>query len=115
MARTKVNAPKGPKAASEEVELPENESTEASDGSDGDGEGDTADGGEDEVVTPMQVKVEPKVATKKPRRNLGGVYKTKNQVSFGGVYQAPGSVLTLSDEEARHFLKFGSVVSVEDE
>jgi hypothetical protein len=126
MTRTKVNKAKmakESKAASEEVELPDNEPNEASDGSDGDDEGETADadegetadGGVDEVVTPMQVKVEPKVATKKPRRNLGGVYKTKNQVSFNGSYQAPGSVLTLSDEEARHFLKFGSVVSVEDE
>jgi len=70
--------------------------------------------GDDEILTPIQVKETPK-APSKPRRDLGGLYKTKNQVRFNGVYQNAGSILTLTDSEARHFLKFNAVEAIDDE
>ncbi|MFA5053245.1 MAG: hypothetical protein WC565_04265 [Parcubacteria group bacterium] len=108
MARTKVKASEGTKPATAEgTESTETETTETDEGSAGDED-------DDEVLTPMPVKVQPK-APKKPRRNLGGVYKTKNQIRFNGDYQAVGTVLTLTDEEARHYLKFGAVEAVEED
>jgi hypothetical protein len=109
MARTKVKAPEGTKQpASDETESTEIESTETNDGSAGTEE-------DDEVLTPLPVKVEPKASSKKPRRNLGGVYKTKNQIRFNGEYQPVGTVLTFTDAEARHYLKFNAVEAVEDD
>lgn len=108
MARTKVKASEGTKpATAEDTESTDSETTESE--SSGGAEED-----DDEVLTPLPVKVEPK-APKKPRRNLGGVYKTKNQVKINGDWQPPGTVVTLTDEEARHYLKFGSVEAVEED
>lgn len=101
MARNKVvkAAEETKPAVDEETEVSESESSAEEDG--------------DEVLTPLPVKVQPKVA--KPRRNLGGLYKTKNQVRFNGVYHEAGTTLTLTDEEARHYLKFGAVEAIDDE
>ncbi|MFA5052748.1 MAG: hypothetical protein WC565_01720 [Parcubacteria group bacterium] len=110
MARTKVKAPEGTKPnAAENVESTENDSEETDEASAGSDEDD------DEVLTPLPVKAQPKAPSKKPRRNLGGVYKTKNQIRYGGEFVPTGTTLTLSDEEARHYLKFGAVEAVEED
>lgn len=108
MARTKVKAPEEttkPNAAENVEETETEEVEEVSDGS----------GDDDEVLTPLPVKVELKAPSKKPRRNLGGVYKTKNQIRFNNEYQPSGTVLTLTDAEARHYLKFGSVEAIDED
>ncbi len=111
MARTKVKAPEGTKPnAAENVESTETETEETETAAAGSGEDE-----DDEVLTPLPVKVTPKAPSKKPRRNLGGVYKTKNQVRYGGEFVATGTTLTLTDEEARHYLKFGAVEAVEED
>ena len=111
MARTKVKAPEGTKPnAAENVESTETETEETDEASAG-----SVDEDDDEVLTPLPVKATPKAPSKKPRRNLGGVYKTKNQIRFGGEFVSPGKTLTLTDEEARHYLKFGAVEAVEED
>jgi len=46
---------------------------------------------------------------KLPRRNLSGAYKCKTRVRKDGSTHLPGTTLTLTDAEARHFLKFEAV------
>jgi hypothetical protein len=109
MARTKVKVSAGTtNAATEEPDSEETESTEIEETSAGPVD-------DDEVLTPLPVKVEPKSPSKKPRRNLGGIYKTKNQIRFNNEYQPTGTVLTFTDVEARHYLKFNAVEAVEDD
>jgi len=110
MSRTKVKAPEGTKPnTAENVESTETETEETGEASAG-----SVDEDDDVVLTPLPVKVQQK-APSKPRRNLGGVYKTKNQIRFDGAYQPVGTTVTLSDSEARHYLKFGAVEAVDDD
>lgn len=67
---------------------------------------------DEEILTPIPVKATP-VPSKRPRRDLGGVYTCKTCVRHGGVKHSPGTELQLTDAEARHYLKFNSVVALD--
>lgn len=47
---------------------------------------------------------------KLPQRDLGGRYRCAARVSHGGTKHRPGTVLVLTDEEARSYLKDGPVI-----
>jgi hypothetical protein len=48
-----------------------------------------------------------------PRRNLGGQYKCKTCVRKDGTRHHPGTTLTLTDDEARHYLKHDAVEALD--
>jgi len=104
MARKNVTKTAGATAAqepagTESVETEEETSTEATDT-------------DDEVLTPLPVKATP-APSKRPRRNLAGVYTCKTCVRQAGVKHNPGDELTLTDEEARHYLKLEAVTPLD--
>jgi len=102
MARKNVTKAAGATAAQEpeETEPVASEEETSPEGSDTDTD--------DEVLTPLPVKATP-VPSKRPRRNLAGVYTCKTCVRHGGVKHNPGDELTLTDAEARHYLKLEAV------
>ena len=68
------------------------------------------------VVEPEPARVSPPKAASSKRRNLGGEYVTQAHVRFGPPRGElpPGTVLTLTDEEARPLLKVNAIKSTED-
>lgn len=48
-----------------------------------------------------------------PKRNLAGRYKALHCVRKDGVKHHPGSELILTDDEARHYLRFSAVEALD--
>lgn len=122
--RTPATAGIKPPAAATSPEAEVEETTADGEGTETeDDEGDDDDGGgDDEPQTtadtsvvgpkakPLKIASEPKL----PKRDLGGVYKLACRMRHGGKLRKPGELVTLTDEEARTFLKAGPVIEPQD-
>lgn len=100
------------------VEDPED--PESDDDGDGDDETPNPESVEPQTTADTSVvgpKAKPrKIASERtlPKRDLGGVYKLACRMRVNGKVKKPGELVTLTDEEARSYLKAGPVIEPQD-
>lgn len=87
---------------------------------DGDGDDENPKSVEPQTTADTSVvgpKAKPrKIASERtlPKRDLGGIYKLACRMRVDGKVKKPGELVTLTDEEARTYLKAGPVIEPQD-
>lgn len=123
--RTPATAGTKPPAAATSPEAEVEETTVDGEGTDEeteDDEGDDEDSEDDELQTTADTSVVgPKAKPRKiasertlPKRDLGGIYKLACRMRVNGKVKKPGELVTLTDEEARSYLRAGPVIEPQD-
>lgn len=107
-----------PEPVVEEMTAEEHRALEEAELAEGTGEEEPEEEPEEPPVAAKPKQAKPRKVEEKtvklPRRDLGGQYRCKARVSHGGTKHLPGTVITLTDKDARHFLRDAVIESVED-